>query len=141
MAIVSLACAVAVAGGVYFAWRQYRRDSAQVGRQRAVTDQTFTWECDTGERFTAPGAYGSRTCDDGTHRADIVLRRTCPEHGPFECYVRYHQDAMGLSRLSEIRFAKGEWQPATDSIRCPICKRPAQVGDDIFSAGRPGAGK
>jgi len=33
MAIVSLACAVAVAGGVYFAWRQYRRDSAQVGRQ------------------------------------------------------------------------------------------------------------
>lgn len=140
-AVFSLVVAAVVASGTYLTWRLYRRESAHVGQQRAITDLTVTWECDTGERFEAPGAYGPRACDDGTHSADIVLRCTCPQHGAFECYVRYRRDAMGLSRLSEIRFEKGEWQPVEDSIRCPICKRPAQMADDIFRTGKTGTGR
>ncbi len=140
-AILSLVFAAAVAGGTYLAWRLYRREPTQVGRQRSIADLTVTWECDTGERFEAPGAHGPRSCGDGKHRADIVLSCTCPEHGAFECYVRYRRDAMGLSRLSEVRYAKGEWQSAADSICCPVCKRPARAGNDIFRAKKTGTGR
>jgi hypothetical protein len=140
-AVLSLIAAAAVACVTYAGWRVYRRDATQVGVQRTITDVTVTWECDTGVRFQAPGAYGPRPCDDGTHSADIVQRYNCPEHGAFECYVRYRRDVMGLSCLSEVRYGKGEWQAVADSIHCPTCKRPARPGNDVFRSARSGTGR
>jgi hypothetical protein len=140
-ALLSLVVAAAVAGGTFAGWRLYRRDTTRVARQRNITDLTVIWECDTGERFEAPGAYESLACGDGTHAAEIVLRGTCPEHGPFECQVRYRKDALGRSRLSEVRFGNGEWQTVAESLCCPTCDRPARVGYDLFRSGGTNTGR
>ncbi len=132
---LSLVMAMSAAAVAFAAWRWWRPEPTVPVYRRTINDVEFSWRCEAGHPFTAPGQVNDRPCKECDRPAHVVTSYACERHGAVEVAVRFNSGADGVPRASQFRVGRGDWFPATDPVPCPHCQMPmARVQTDPLDA-------
>ena len=121
-ATVSFLITAAAAVLLFVIWRFWGTEEPVLPLLRGPGELTLDWMCEAGHTFRAPGQVEPHPCTSCGLPAYPFGTWRCTEHGEFEILVRLQLDAHEVLRPLEYRiFPDGEWAPAGETLKCPVC--------------------
>ena len=123
----SIAVVISAALLIWFTLMLWSADRPTRPAQRELKDVVFTYQCEGGHRFRAPGDVKSLPCERNgcIARAWPIWSYQCPRHGAMIHQIRYAVSELdGRPRIIAARPLGGAWHDTGEEIACPLCERP-----------------